>query len=59
MDEQKKWYKSKTLWANLLAGVTAMVAASTGFQIDAEVGVGVLAILNLILRVVTKTGLEA
>ena len=45
----KKWYKSKTVWVNLLA-----IAAVFGLQLREEEIVAVLAVINLILRIVTK-----
>ena len=55
--EAKKWYKSKTLWFN---GLTLLVVVASGlgfasFQPDPEVqaiGAGVVALINLVLRVV-------
>lgn len=58
--DTKTWYTSKTLWVNIIAGVATI---STAFGIDlgldantqvAVVG-GVMAVINIILRVVTKT----
>ena len=54
----KKWYASKTLWANTLAAVAMVVQSFTGFVVEPEAQAGMLAVLNLILRAVTKTGLE-
>lgn len=56
--ESKKWYTSKTLWANAIAGVAIMAQAFTGKELfPAEAQTGALALINMILRVVTKTGL--
>lgn len=55
----KRWFQSKTLWANILAGIATV---STAFGLDlgldeetqiAVVG-GVMAVVNIVLRVVTK-----
>ena len=59
----KKFYKSKTFWFNLLT-LVVMVAAGFGFtefDPDTEVGaiaIGVVAIINLVLRSMTDTKLE-
>jgi hypothetical protein len=55
----KKWYTSKTLWVNVLATLGLVLQNATGFQVDGETQVGILAVLNLILRAVTKEGLTA
>ena len=46
---QKKWYRSRMLWTNLIA-----LAAVFGLEITAEEGVAILAVINIILRLVTK-----
>jgi uncharacterized membrane protein len=53
----KEFYKSKTLWVNLIAFVALVAQIIFGFAIDAETQVGLLAVINLILRLVTKSGL--
>ena len=61
--ESKRWYLSKTLWANLLAG-GAVIATVFGLDLgltpesQAEIVAGVLVIANLILRLVTKQGIR-
>lgn len=58
--ESKKWYTSKTLWVNLIAGVAAIYQTFTGtVLLDAEAQVGILAVVNAVLRAVTSTGIEA
>lgn len=52
----KNYLKSKTLWANMLA-LVLIVAQLFGIVpavIDPEKQAGLLAILNLILRLITK-----
>ncbi len=51
----KKWYASKTIWANVVAVVTSVVAARFGYVISAEVQAGLLAGMNVLLRKVTKS----
>ena len=50
----KKWYASKTLWVNGLAGIAMLIQSATGFVIDPAAQAGILVVLNLILRAVTK-----
>ena len=49
---EKKWYLSKTLWANVLA-----VAVVFGLELSGEEITVVLAFVNIILRLVTKENL--
>lgn len=61
--DTKVWWSSKTIWVNIVAGVAAIAA---GFGIDlgltAEVQsqfvVGVMAAVNIALRVVTSSALR-
>lgn len=56
--ETKKWYMSKTLWANAVAGLAILIQSITGQEwINAEAQVGLLAVINLVLRVVTNSGI--
>ena len=51
----KKRYLSKTLWVNGIAGVAGILQAVTGTAwLNPEAQVGILALVNLVLRVVTK-----
>ena len=54
----KKWYKSKMLWANgiMLAGL--LLQGQLGFTLSAEEGGAIIIIVNAILRLITKSGLE-
>jgi len=55
----KKWYLSKTLWVNVLAAIAGVTQAIMGTQLmDPEAQVAILGVINMILRVVTKTGLQ-
>jgi len=58
-DEIKKvWWKSKTLWVNVIAMVAMIVQSQYGFFIAVEEQAAIIVVLNLILRAITKTGLE-
>ena len=58
---KKKWYYSKTLYVNLIA-IVATVLLNVGLEeISQEIAtaeVSILGVINLILRLVTKQGLE-
>ena len=57
--ESKSWYASKTLWVNLLAMVATILGAfgiDLGLtpEVQTEIAVGVMAAVNVVLRLVTK-----
>ena len=61
--DTKVWWSSKTIWVNIVAGVAAIAA---GFGIDlglttevqSQFVVGVMAAVNIALRVVTSSALR-
>ena len=59
----KTWWSSKTIWVNVMAGVAA-IAAGFGLdlgltaEVQSQVVVGVLAAVNVALRVVTSSALS-
>lgn len=53
----KVWYRSKTLWVNLIAVVALIAQAQYGFVIAPAEQVGILAVINVILRAITNEGL--
>jgi len=50
----KKWYRSKTIWVNLIAIGAMVIQMQTGYILDPEYYPYVLAGINMILRVITK-----
>jgi hypothetical protein len=62
--ETKPFWASRTLWVNVLAGAAAV---STGFGLnlgldpDTQVALvgGIMAVVNIVLRVVTNKGVAA
>ena len=55
----KKWYHSKTLWVNFLAAIAVLVQSVTGTMLlDTELQTSIIVVINLILRLITKQGLE-
>lgn len=58
----KKWYKSKTIWVNIIAGVLMAISNTLpAFEhiFTPEVYTFVLAVINIGLRIVTTTGLTS
>tara|TARA_R110000824_G_scaffold30184_1_gene99603 strand:+ start:2182 stop:2367 length:186 start_codon:yes stop_codon:yes gene_type:complete len=59
----KPWYCSKTLWVNILAGA-ATVAGAFGIDVglgpteQAQIVAGVMVVVNVALRFVTKTAIR-
>jgi hypothetical protein len=53
----KKWYASRTLWVNILLAVAVVVNSQWGFQLSPEEQGGIIIVINLILRAITKEGL--
>jgi hypothetical protein len=55
--EAKKWYLSKTLWVNVAAILAIVLNSRYGIELDAEVqatmATGLLAVVNIILRLMT------
>lgn len=58
--EEKRWYKSKTMWINGLAALGIVYQMVTGQTFaSAEEQTGVLVVVNLFLRLITKSGLTS
>ena len=58
----KPWYTSRTLWANAvisIGGISAATGLDLGLtpEVQATIVAGILAVANVILRLLTKTGL--
>lgn len=54
----KTWYLSKTLWVNLIAAIVLIIQTRYGFVIEPEAQAGLLTIINMLLRAITKTPLD-
>lgn len=50
----KDWWKSKTLWINLIAVGSIIVRAEFGLILTPEAEIIILAVINMILRKITK-----
>ncbi len=54
----KKWWKSRTLWVNAIALAALFLQEATGEQVlSAEVQLGILALVNTVLRFDTNAGI--
>lgn len=55
----KKWYLSKTMWVNIIATIALILQTVTGNDVlSPEVQGVILGLLNIILRIITKHGLQ-
>jgi hypothetical protein len=52
--DKKVWWRSKTLWVNLVAGVALLVQSQFGFVIEGEVQGAILMLINFALRLITN-----
>lgn len=50
----KKWYFSKTFWANIIAGLSVAAQLKFGFIIDPSYQMLGMTVINIILRKITK-----
>lgn len=50
----KKWYESKTLWANVVLGVALIVQEQYGYVISPDIQALVITGINVLLRKLTK-----
>lgn len=50
----KDWWKSKTLWVNIIAIASIIVRAEYGYVLAPEAEIAILGAVNLVLRMITK-----
>ena len=50
----KKWYESKTFWANVVMAVALTVQSKYGFVVGPEIQGVLIAGINVLLRKLTK-----
>ena len=56
--KMKDYWKSKTLWINIIAIACIIVRAELGYVLSPEAEIMILGAINLILRMVTKEELN-
>jgi len=54
----KKWYRSRTVWTNLVMLIGAILASEAGIDLEPEETAAIITVINLILRLFTKQPLE-
>lgn len=54
----KKWWKSKTLWVNVIGIGAILVQTEYGYIVTPEIQVLVLGFVNMFVRLITKEELE-
>jgi hypothetical protein len=61
MMENKEFWKSRTLWVNFIAIVGIVLNSIYGIDLDAEtqaaLATSILAVINIILRLLTNQGI--
>ena len=56
---KKKWYTSKTIWVNGIAFAAVIAQFAAGKEvIDANIQAGILTVVNMVLRAITKEELH-
>jgi len=53
--DAKPWWQSKTLWVNIIAGAAMVVQSLLGVGLGAEEQGAILAAINIILRLITRS----
>lgn len=57
MDQKNIWH-SRTFWVNILAVIGMLVQTQTGFIIDPAAQAAILSVINIVLRLITKSPIE-
>lgn len=52
--DKKTWYSSKTLWVNFVAVLGVILSYQFGIDLSETESTGILAIVNVLLRIITK-----
>ena len=55
---KKKWYLSKTMWANILVLIALLIQHSYGIVLSPTEQIAILTVVNIILRIATKEEIE-
>jgi len=55
---KKPWYKSKTLWFNVVSGAVMLASEAASLGIDPKISAAVITVGNLVLRLLTHEGVK-
>ena len=55
---KKKWYKSKTVWFNIVSGAVMVASEAARLGIDPKVAGIVVVVGNIVLRLMTREGIK-
>jgi len=56
--KQKEWWKSKTIWVNIIAIAALIVQSQFGYVLQPEEQIMILTMINIVLRAITNAELE-
>ena len=56
--KKKKWYKSKTVWFNIVSGAVMAASEAARLGIDPKVAGIVVVVGNIVLRLMTREGIK-
>ena len=54
----KEWWKSKTIWINMIAIAALIIQSQFGYALRPEEQLMILTVINIILRSITNAELE-
>ena len=54
MENKKPWYRSLTLWTNVVMLIVFVLKEQIGFEISTEETAAIITVINLILRAKTN-----
>ncbi|MFP4017811.1 MAG: hypothetical protein ACLFUH_01040 [Bacteroidales bacterium] len=57
-NKKKKWYYSKTMWANLIVLAALIIQNTYGIVLSPTEQIALLTVINILLRIATKEEIE-
>lgn len=57
-NKKKKWYYSKTMWANLIVLAALIIQNAYGVVLSPSEQIAILTVINILLRIATKEEIE-
>ncbi|HAW57821.1 MAG TPA: hypothetical protein DCX03_02200 [Bacteroidales bacterium] len=58
VENKKPWYKSLTLWTNIVILIAFILKDQIGFELSTEETAAIITVINLILRVKTNQSIK-